>query len=164
MKLLHCTDRLTLDTQCWWHWIIVLRFPLRPYISPYYCLFCWGVESRCKNTDDNKKLLLDDEKTEAVISGTKASHLKVSVNSVHIQQSVIPLSNTVRVLGLFLDKNLTVTNNISSVITLKVPERKNCKCSCRITCHVMVWLLQKIICRAYLKSSHWDYSESKTLP
>ena len=52
------------------------------------------------------KLKLNDENTEACICGSKASQLKVSVDSVHIGQSVIPLSDTVRDLGFFLDKKI----------------------------------------------------------
>ena len=44
------------------------------------------------------------KKTEAIICGSKASQLKVSVDSIHIGQSEIPLSDTVRDLGLFLQK------------------------------------------------------------
>ena len=39
-----------------------------------------------------------------------------SVDSTHIRQSVIPLSDTVRVLWFILDKNLLMTNHVSSVI------------------------------------------------
>ena len=52
------------------------------------------------------KLKLNDENTEACICGSKASQLKVSVDSIHIGQSVIPLSDTVRDLGFFLDKKI----------------------------------------------------------
>ena len=47
-----------------------------------------------------------NKKTEAIICGPTASQFKVSVDSIHIGQSVIPLSNTVGGLGFFLDKNL----------------------------------------------------------
>ena len=46
------------------------------------------------------------KKTETIICGYKASQLRVSVDSIHIGQSVIPLSDTVRDLGLFLDKKI----------------------------------------------------------
>ena len=52
------------------------------------------------------KLKLNDEKTEAIICDSKASQLNDSVDSIHIGQSVIPLSDTVRDLGLFLDKKI----------------------------------------------------------
>ena len=45
------------------------------------------------------------KKTEAIICGYKTGQLRVSVDSIHKGQSAIPLSNTVRDLGIFLDKN-----------------------------------------------------------
>ena len=57
-------------------------------------------ENKLKLNNEKKK------KTEAIICGPKASQFKVSVDSIHIGQSVIPLSNTVGGLGFFLDKNL----------------------------------------------------------
>ena len=57
------------------------------------------------------------KKSEAIICGSKASQLKVSVDPIHTGQSVIPLSDTVRDLGFFLDRNLLkTTNHISSII------------------------------------------------
>ena len=64
----------------------------------------------------SNKLELNDEKTEAIICGPKASQLKVSVNSIHIGQSVITLSDPVNDLGFFLDRNLLMTNDIKSVV------------------------------------------------
>ena len=48
-----------------------------------------------------KTLKLNDENAETIICSPKASQLKVSVDSIHIGQSVIPLSDTVIDPGLF---------------------------------------------------------------
>ena len=60
------------------------------------------------------KLKLSNEETEVIICGSKASQLKVSVGSFHIGQSLSPLSDTVRDLGVFLDKNLLMTTYIGA--------------------------------------------------
>ena len=52
----------------------------------------------------------------ATICGSRASQFKVPVDSVHVEQSVIPFSDAVRDLGFFLDKNLLMTNRISSIV------------------------------------------------
>ena len=58
------------------------------------------------------------KKSEAIICGSKASQLKVSVDPIHTGQSVIPLSDTVRDRWFFLDKNLSMTNHVSSAVRL----------------------------------------------
>ena len=97
------------------------------------------------------KLKLNDEKTEAIICDSKASQLNDSVDSIHIGQSVIPLSDTVRDIGLFLDKTLLMTNHISSVARscffrlrcLGKPcqylYRNKCKCNCCVACPAPQW-------------------------
>ena len=60
--------------------------------------------------------MLNDEDTEAIICGSKASQLKVSVDLVHIGQSVIPLPDTVRDPLFFLYENLFMTNHIHSIV------------------------------------------------
>ena len=81
------------------------------------------------------------KRTEAIICGSKASQLKVSVDSVYIGWSVIPLSNSVRDQGFFLDKNhvddkshkfnCKVMFLLCALLgqTTSVPEQKNCKCN-----------------------------------
>ena len=61
---------------------------------------------------------LNDGKTKAFICGSKSSQLKVSLDSIPIGQSVIPLSDTVRDRWFFLDKNLSMTNHVSSAVRL----------------------------------------------
>ena len=103
-----------------------------------------------------KELMLNDEDTEAIICGSKASQLKVSVDSVYIGWSVIPLSNSVRDQGFFLDKNhvddkshkfnCKVMFLLCALLgqTTSVPEQKNCKCNCCATRPVKVGLLQQL--------------------
>ena len=102
------------------------------------------------------KLMVNDEKTEAISCSSKASQLKVSMDSVHIGQSVIPLSDTVRDLGFFLDKNLLTIDHISSAVRscflhprclLKLHQYLNRKTADAIfiTCPVKVGLLQQCL-------------------
>ena len=64
------------------------------------------------------KLKLTNEETETIICDSKARQLKVSVDSIHTGQSVIILSDIVRDLGFFLDKNLLMTKHKSLVVRL----------------------------------------------
>ena len=66
------------------------------------------------------KLKLNDENAEAIICDSETSRLKVFVDSIHMGQSMISLSNTVRDPGFFLDKNLSMTYHISSVVRSNV--------------------------------------------
>ena len=89
---------------------------------PYPTSAVLVVEGCCRHVKawmTTNKLKLNDEKTtttEAIVCGFKVSQFKVSVDSIHIGQSVISFTDTVRDLGVFLDKNLLMTNHMSSAV------------------------------------------------
>ncbi|PVD33212.1 hypothetical protein C0Q70_04463 [Pomacea canaliculata] len=62
------------------------------------------------------KLKLNDEKTEAMLCGSKLSLSKVSLDSIQVGQARIPLSSSVRNLGLYVDNLLTMSDHVSSVV------------------------------------------------
>ena len=62
------------------------------------------------------KLKLNDEKTEAMLCGSKSSLGKVSLESVQVGQASIPLSTSVRNLGLQVDSLLTMSDHVSLVV------------------------------------------------
>ncbi|PVD31415.1 hypothetical protein C0Q70_06827 [Pomacea canaliculata] len=62
------------------------------------------------------KLKLNDEKTEAMLCGSKLSLSKVSLDSTQVGQARIPLSSSVRNLGLYVDNLLTMSDHVSSVV------------------------------------------------
>ena len=62
------------------------------------------------------RLKLNDEKTEAILCGSNTSLRKVDIESIKVGVSDIPLSNTVRDLGFFIDNNLTMVPHIGTVV------------------------------------------------
>ena len=62
------------------------------------------------------KLKLNDEKTEAMLCGSKSALSKVSLDCVQVGQASIPLSTSVRNLGLHIDNTLTMSDHVSSVV------------------------------------------------
>ena len=73
---------------------------------------------RCAGWQLIKPSLIIIKKTQAITCGSKASQLKVSGDSIHIAQSVIPLSDTLRDLEYFFDKHFLMANHISSIVML----------------------------------------------
>ena len=62
------------------------------------------------------RLKLNDDKTEALVCGLKSSLEKVTISRVQVGQASIPLSDSVRNLGLHVDKQLTMVSHINSVV------------------------------------------------
>ncbi|PVD26815.1 hypothetical protein C0Q70_11961 [Pomacea canaliculata] len=58
------------------------------------------------------KLKLNDEKTEAMLCGSKLSLSKVSLDSIQVGQARIPLSSSVRNLGLYVDNLLCLIMSV----------------------------------------------------
>ena len=78
-----------------------------------------SVESCCAEVKSwmfTNKLKLNDEKTEAMLCGSKTSLGKVSLESVQVGQASIPLSTCVRNLGLQVDSLLTKSDHVSLVV------------------------------------------------
>lgn len=78
-----------------------------------------AVEDCCsdvKNWMLTNRLKLNDDKTEAILCGSKSAHSKVSLDSIQVGSATIHLSDSVRNLGLYIDSHLTVSSHISSVV------------------------------------------------
>ena len=93
--------------------------------------------------------------------------LKISVDSVHLGQPVIPLSNTVRDVVFFpLDKNLLTTNQISSVVRpcffhlrclgklCQYPNRKTANAISVSLVLNLRWTTASVVYGAYLRASY----------
>ena len=59
------------------------------------------------------RLKLNDEKTEARLCGSKSSLGKVSLSQIQVGQAHIPLYNSVRNLGLYVDSQLTLSEHVN---------------------------------------------------
>ena len=64
----------------------------------------------------SNKLKLNDDKTEAILCGSETSLKKVTLESITVGVSEIPLSTTVRDLGLILDRSLSMVPHINKVV------------------------------------------------
>ena len=64
----------------------------------------------------SNKLKLNDDKTEAILCGSETNLKKVTLESVTVGNAEIPLSDTVRDLGLILDRSLTMVPHINKVV------------------------------------------------
>ena len=62
------------------------------------------------------RLKLNDDKTEAILCGSDASLRKIAIESIKVGASEIHVSSTVRDLGFFIDRNLTMVPHISKVV------------------------------------------------
>ena len=59
------------------------------------------------------KLQLNSEKTEAMLIGTRQKLSSISVNTIQLDDTTVPLSDSVKTLGVLLDSTLSVENFIS---------------------------------------------------
>ena len=62
------------------------------------------------------RLKLNDDKTEAILCGSDASLRKIAIESIKVGASEIHVSSTVRDLGFFIDRNLTMVPHIDKVV------------------------------------------------
>jgi hypothetical protein len=62
------------------------------------------------------KLKLNDEKTEAIICGSRSSLGKVSLDAIRVGQATIPLSDSVRNLGLYVDSQMTMSAHVNATV------------------------------------------------
>ena len=69
-----------------------------------------------KNWVSSNKLKLDDEKTEAILCGSKTLRKKVSVDAVCVGKSKIPLSFAVRNLGLIVDAGVVMQDYVGNSV------------------------------------------------
>ena len=101
------------------------------------------------------KLLLNGDKTEAMLVGTKQQLSKIATKSIHLGQHSIPLSDSVKNLGVTLDRSLTMENFISQTV-------QSCFCQIRRISHVRKYLsteaVKKLVTSLVL--SRLDYCNS----
>ena len=64
----------------------------------------------------NNKLKLNDDKTEALLCGSKPNLDKIELDKVPVADSEIPLSKSVRDLGLIIDSELSMEDHINSTV------------------------------------------------
>ena len=64
----------------------------------------------------DNKLKLNDDKSEALLSGSSLSRSKVNISTVRVADADIPLSKTVKDLGVIIDSELTMVNHISATV------------------------------------------------
>ena len=62
------------------------------------------------------KLKLNDAKSEAVLCGSRQNRSKVQVKSLQVADAEVPLSESVRDLGVLIDHDLSMNNHISAVV------------------------------------------------
>ena len=83
--------------------------------------FCTAQESvQCCIADillwmNSNKLMLNPEKTEAMLSGTKLRLAQIDTVSLSINNCTIPFQHSVKYLGVALDQTLSMQNHISNV-------------------------------------------------
>ena len=66
-----------------------------------------------KNWMTQNKLQLNGEKTEAMLVGTRQKLSFISVNTLQLDDTTVPLSDPVKSLGVLLDSTLCMDNFIS---------------------------------------------------
>ena len=66
--------------------------------------------------DDKNRLKLNEEKTEALLIGSKDNRELVGLKSIRVGDSNIEIMNKVRNLGLIIDSDLSMTAHINHVI------------------------------------------------
>ena len=59
------------------------------------------------------KLKLNSEKTEAMLIGTRQQLSSISVNTLQLDDTTVPLSDSVKSLGVLLDSTVSMENFIS---------------------------------------------------
>lgn len=62
------------------------------------------------------RLKLNDDKSEALLCGSKSGKSKVELRSVRVGNADIPLQESVKTLGLNLDSEITMTGHVSSTV------------------------------------------------
>ena len=100
-------------------------------------------------------LALNPEKSEAIFLGTHARNRTISKTQVNVAGASIPLSTTIKLLGVHLDNSLTFSNHVNSV-------SKSCHFHLRALRHIRSTLdldAAKLIGHA-LVSSRLDYCNS----
>ena len=71
--------------------------------------------SEVKNWMTQNKFQLNSEKTEAMLIGTRQKLSSISVNTLHLDDTTVPLSDSVKSLGLLLNSTLSMDNFIKLV-------------------------------------------------
>ena len=66
-----------------------------------------------RNWMTQNKLQLNSEKTEAMLTGTRQKLSSISVNTLQLDNTTVPLSDSVQSLGVVLDSTLSMENTIS---------------------------------------------------
>ena len=81
--------------------------------------------SDIKNWMIQSKLQLNNEKTEAMLIGTRQKLSSISVNTLQLDDTTVPLSDSVKNLGVLFDSTLSMENFISQTQILLVPALSN---------------------------------------
>ena len=70
---------------------------------------------------EHDKLLLNDEKTEFLVIGTRQQLSKVNISSITVGNSAIMKSSVVRNLGSYIDDKLSINSHINKVCNALSP-------------------------------------------
>ena len=102
---------------------------------------------------EHDKLLLNDEKTEFRIIGTRQQLSKVNISSITVGNSAIMKSSVVRNLGSYIDEKLSINSHINKVCNASFHYLYNIRRVRINTCRVTP---QRLLIHAFV-SNHLDY-------
>ena len=87
----------------------------------------------CEKMMNDNRLMLNDNKTEVLMTGSAGSLSKLERSSIHIRDSDIKFSNTVKNLGIYFDSDLASSSHVNALIrTMYLELRKIAK-----ICHLI---------------------------